>query len=416
MTNRIEMSDPLLEQQLASETDLAESGSRPGQPPAKLSIAELKRLIKTRSPDELQRIDPGSLPRHIPTGLIQSIPADKRAIIEDLMFAASMDNIDKQNELSEAFGKDIHAILAETQKENDSHALTHFKRKVKELANLFDENKSRPTKKNLAAFDALNKTLRTDYADLQMEYVHLSSLTELAESKQYSADIQHKYLLDDAILTLNRKIQSIQHAADIYIYVTMVAAAKEMEYIQVCIRAQDELSRRVMGQVESERFKLEDLVSNVVTRYTRKAEIEALKYSISQRLEKRKMYEVILDEEDLIRWLDIIVESSLSKFVSTKAVKSLNSARESLYTLLRRYCEIQEESAAQVASNPFLQVDPQEAIHFLIKSEEFILMYFREKRSELSLWAGSVADLRLKGLKGLERSLLRELRKNYKLH
>lgn len=415
MSKHIEISDPLLNDQLKDVGD-DNTGATDSNAVKTMTVPQLVRIIQTGRPEDLKRINPKSLPRYIPSEIVQNAPAACKNIIEDLIFEASMSNIDSQNELSETFGSSVHAIMTETQKEGDSAALRMFKKDVKRLADLFNENKSKPTKRNLASFDELNKQLRSRYADLQMEYVHLSSLAELAEGKQYNAEIQHKHLLDDAIIVLNRKMQSIKHVTDIYMYVTMVACAKEMEYTQVCIKAQDELSRRVMGQVEKERFKLEDLVSNVITRYTKKAEIESLKYSITQRLEKCKMYEVILDEEDLIRWLDTIVESALSKFVATKAKKSLTNAKNSLYSLLQRYCELQEESAAQVAANPFMQVDPQEAIHFLIKSEEFILTYFREKRAELNLWVGSAADLRLKGLKNLERSLLRELRKNYKLH
>ncbi len=419
MNKSIEMSDPLLAKSLGEEESAAkdESAASESVPAVKtLSITELTRIIQSGRPEDIKRLDPHSLPRYIPMEIIQKAPESCKNIIEDLIFEASMENVDAQNELSDTFGQGVHAILTETQKEGDSAALKQFKKDVKKLADLFNENKSKPTKRNLAAFDQLNKQLRSRYADLQMEFVHLSTLSELAEGKQYNADIQHKHLLDDAILVLNRKMQSIQHVTDIYMYVTMVAVAKEMEYTQICIKAQDELSQRVMGQVEKERFKLEDLVSNVITRYTKKTEIESLKYNITQRLEKCKMYEVILDEDDLVRWLDTIVEASLSKFVSNKAKKSLTSAKHSLYALLQRYCELQEESAEQVAANPFIQVDPKEAIHYLIKSEEFILMYFREKRAELSMWVGSAADLRLKGLKGLERGLLRELRKNYKLH
>lgn len=412
MSNHIEMSDPLLNQHFE---DGSSTTAQQSDDIKKISMPELVRMIQHARPEDLKKLDPRSLPPYIPSELIHNAPDAFKSILEDLIFEASISNIDSQNELSDTFGDSVHAILTETQKDGDSVALAQFKKDVKKLADLFKENESKPTKKNLASFDELNKQLRSRYADLQMEYVHLSSLAEMAEGKQYNAEIQHKHLLDDAILVLNRKMQSIQHVTDIYMYVTMVACAKEMEYTQVCIKAQDELSRRMMGRVEEERFQLEDLVSNVITRYTKKPEIESLKYSITQRLEKCKMYEVILDEEDLVRWLDTIVESALSKFVSTKAKKSLTNAKNSLYALLQRYCELQEESAQQVASNPFIQVDPQEAIHYLIKSEEFILMYFREKRAELSLWVGSAADLRLKGLKGLERSLLRELRKNYKL-
>lgn len=417
---KIEISDPFLDKALSEEEEEEKVKKTPSTeviPSIKiLSIPQLVRIIQMGRPDELKKIDPKTLPRYIPMEIIQNAPEACKNIIEDLIFEASMENVDAQNELSDTFGQGVHAILTETQKEGDSAALKQFKKDVKKLADLFNENKSKPTKRNLAAFDQLNKQLRSRYADLQMEFVHLSTLAELAEGKQYNADIQHKHLLDDSILVLNRKMQSIQHVTDIYMYVTMVAVAKEMEYTQVCIKAQDELSKRVMGKVEQERFQLEDLVSNVITRYTKKTEIESLKYNITQRLEKCKMYEVILDEEDLVRWLDTIVEASLSKFVANKAKKSLTNAKHSLYALLQRYCELQEESAEQVAANPFIQVDPKEAIHYLIKSEEFILMYFREKRAELSMWVGSAADLRLKGLKGLERGLLRELRKNYRLH
>ncbi|MGM0563948.1 MAG: hypothetical protein ACQES2_06425 [Pseudomonadota bacterium] len=381
----------------------------------RLSLPQFVKLVKTATPDTLKRLDRNRLPRHIPEELVEHAPEGSKSIVEELMFDISMQNIDVQNELSDIFGQGIHAVLSESQKRGDSEALRWFKSKVRKLANLFDENKLRPTKKNLIKFDELNQALRDRYNDLQMEYIHLSGLREVAESKQQEADIVHKDLLDDPIQVLSQRMQSIQHATDIYMYVNMIAATKEMEYLIACMRAQDELNRRVMSQVEAERFRLEDLVTNMVTRYTKKSEIEALKHSITQRLEKCRIHEIVLDEDDLTRWLDTIVEASLSKFVSQKARKSLNESKNNLYHLMQRYCELQEQGASQIAQNPFSQVDPQEAITYLIKSEEFILMYFREKRAELSLWVGTAADFRLKGLKNLERNLLKELRKNYKL-
>ena len=381
----------------------------------RLSLPQFVKLVKTASPETLRRLDRSRLPRHIPQELIQVAPEPSRSVVEELMFDISMQNIDIQNELSDIFGQGVHSVLAEAQKHGDSEALRWFKGKVKVLAKLFDENKQRPTKKNLVRFDELNQSLRDRYNDLQMEYIHLSGLKELAEGKQHHADIVHKDLLDEPILILSQRMQSIQHATDIYMYVNMIAASKEMEYVIACIKAQDELSRRVLDQVEEERFHLEALVGNMMTRYTKKNEIEEIKHRITERLEKCRMYEVVLDENDLTRWLDTIVEASLSKFVSTKAKKSLNESKNSLYLLMQRYCELQEQGASQIAQNPFSQVDPKDAITFLIKSEEFILMYFREKRAELSLWVGSAADMRLKGLKSLERNLLKELRKNYRL-
>ena len=141
------------------------------------------------------------------------------------------------------------------------------------------------------------------------------------------------------------------------------------------------------------------------------AEEEIVQKRIQELIAEINQAETVISENDLILWLDTIVEASLNKTSHTRVMKSLRTARISLYYLLNRFCKAQEESAIQIAQNPFIQVDPKEAIKFMLMSEKFILDYFTKKKNETTAWLSGAAENKIAELDELQKEILAELKR-----
>ena len=124
-----------------------------------------------------------------------------------------------------------------------------------------------------------------------------------------------------------------------------------------------------------------------------------------------KASEIVISESDLILWLDAIVEASLNDASRNRVIKSLRQARISLFYLLNKFCASQEASAIQIAKNPFIQVDPEKAIKFVLMSETFILNYFTKKKNTATAWLSGAAESKMVELDQLQKDILSELRK-----
>lgn len=121
--------------------------------------------------------------------------------------------------------------------------------------------------------------------------------------------------------------------------------------------------------------------------------------------------ETVISENDLILWLDTIVDASLNEHSQARATKSLRTARISLYYLLNRFCKGQEVSAIQIAQNSFIQVAPEQAIRYMLMSEQFILDYFTRKKNDKTAWLSGAAENKIAELDNLQKEILAELKR-----
>ena len=140
-------------------------------------------------------------------------------------------------------------------------------------------------------------------------------------------------------------------------------------------------------------------------------ETKELQQRIHELVNEIKASEVVIAESDLMLWLDAIVEASLDDGAKQRITKSLRQARISLYYLLSKFCESQEASALQIAQNPFLQVNPEKAIKFVLMSEQFILDYFTKKKNTATAWLSGAAETKIAELDQLQKSILSELKR-----
>lgn len=379
-----------------------------------LSLPEFARIVR-QAPHKIAKLKPNQIPPYVPEKLLDNLPQQQRQQLEELIFDASQLAISEQAKIIKQLGPSFNNFFSEANKREDSQAVRLFRKDIEQLANHYRSIVTEPCKDNFAAFDRVNTRLRAHSSDLQMELVHLTSLIDIAYEKKDRLNERDKAVIEDALKVLNIRQQIIHKSNDIYLNINLFAIIKEMGFLLTGIETSIDIEQEILDSISKDRKQLQGWVNNLISRYTKKSDIAELKYIITKRLEQYQTDKVLLDEDDLIRWLDIIVEASLSKSVAQQTSKQLTSSRNVLYKLLQYYCEQQETGAVQVAQNPFAQANPEDVIEFLIRSEIFILNYFRKKRNELSVWIGDAAEMRLENLRVLERNIIRELKRNLKL-
>jgi uncharacterized coiled-coil protein SlyX len=142
-------------------------------------------------------------------------------------------------------------------------------------------------------------------------------------------------------------------------------------------------------------------------------ERERLQARIHELTQELKNRETVIAERDMTPWLDSVVDASLFAS-SNEAERVLRDGRLQLFHLLNHFCTQQEAAARQVAQNPFLQLDAQQTIEFLMVSERFIVQYFSRKRSDLTRWVGGEAKRKLGELDKVQSGILNEYRRHKK--
>jgi len=124
----------------------------------------------------------------------------------------------------------------------------------------------------------------------------------------------------------------------------------------------------------------------------------------------RESTEIYVDEDQLLRWLEVLVNTSLFADQAIWQQRARN-VRLLLYRLLNTYCLQQELAAGQVLTRAIPGVNGREAIQYYLKSEEFILRYFARKQREVTQWLAGAAESKLVQLEHTRDALLAEYRR-----
>jgi hypothetical protein len=157
------------------------------------------------------------------------------------------------------------------------------------------------------------------------------------------------------------------------------------------------------AHIESLREELEAKQSiwrKAIRKYRSGDDYTEIQNQITCLVAEKRACEVIVPEEKLQRWVDSIVDASLDTTSNTLSKNLLPVARAQLYWLL--------------TDSPFVQVNAEDAIQFLLLSEQFLLDYFMRRRNENLFWFSSAVEERRDALDGMLNDLMRELKHNLK--
>jgi hypothetical protein len=381
-----------------------------------IPMAVFRKMVATLSPDELARLPPEKLPDNIPADFVDHAPLSSRGAVESLILAANAHHLQQRLAIQDEYGDEVLTALDHARQTGGTANVKVFRQKLAELEKAHRESRSQEDPKGLALLARRVKTLDGLLMDVRTEAAETAQSAKLLRSQSATDDLRDTF--SRAADRLHDHAEQIERLLARYYLIRIAVIQHEMQAAVRRVTLLDQEADDLAGQIETLRQALErsqTVWRRAVQRGKANREADELQQRISELVAEQRAREVTISENDLTLWLDAIVDASLHPFTRQKVAQHISEARMALYTLLTRYCLQQEQSARQIARNPFLQVDPAQTIRFMLMSEEFILNYFARKRNQNTAWISNVAQVKMEDLDKLERDILNELKRSTKL-
>lgn len=378
-----------------------------------LTLQEFVELVQKLPPAKIAQLPLEILPANIPSDITEQVPTGSRSAVEDLLLSVNSMHLKNRMADVDNYGEEIINAMDKARTSCSSNTLRVFKNKILHLIDLLQsakqENKAIPENLLVGQIVAINNLL----IDVRSESYSMSTTLEnLRKALPISDEDKNRF---QALMTrIGNAIKVTENTLAEYYILRLKLLSKSISEKRKDIEATEKATEEFRQEVVVLRDELEKtkgLWNRTVKRKTSLAEEDIVQKRIQELIAEINQKEIVISENDLILWLDTIVEASLNQASFERVAKSLRTARISLYYLLNRFCKGQEESAIQIAQNPFIQVDPKEAIQFMLMSEKFILDYFTKKKNETTAWLSGAAENKIAELDSLQKDILAELKR-----
>ncbi len=380
---------------------------------APLSMKQFIKLLQTLPPARISELPIERLPNNIPADISEKIPMASRSAVDDLIMNANSFHLKRRMRDQEVYGDHLVAALDKAKTTTGSANLRVFKNKILLLVDMLQAAQRGTRKVGNATFVKHIGSINNLLIDVRSETINLhESLATLENAKPIDDDDKKRFVT--YIKLLRKQTGSINKILSEYYILRLKVLARAIHQKRKLIESREETIQVKQQQLDTLRVDLQEAQSLWKRTMKRKQTIDETKeiqQQIYDLVNEIKASEVVIAENDLILWLDAIVEASLDQESKQRVVKSLRQARISLYYLLNKFCATQEASALQIAQNPFIQVDPEKAIKFVLMSEQFILNYFTKKKNTATAWLSGAAESKIAELDQLQKDILVELRR-----
>lgn len=374
---------------------------------------ELKQFLQTAKPDDIRQVSVHVLPDFLPDDVLADVEGESRNAAEELLFEANAYHVKQRNEIDQRFGNEVSAALDLASNSNEPGIHLQFKKRLKVLVDTYQANRGKKSIEQEALYSphvtALEELL-VELKDVMGAMARGAFL--LHEKTEEAGELAPRFV--QSANQLDSLYAPMERTLNLYYYVQVMMAGNEMNRVRKESSSLDGKSRILQVQINACRDELKRLQSGGRLNTKEEARKRHLEDQIGGFVEDLKDYEVLISETDLIGWLDVIVEASMSEYAKNRAKQAIRTGRLELFSLLQRYCELQEAAAKQIARNPFSQADPKKTIQFLMQSEQFILGYFARKKSSVTAWLGGAAADKIRDLGDIETDLINEMKQNKK--
>ncbi len=378
-----------------------------------LSLQEFVELVQKLPPAKIAQLPLENLPANIPSDITEQVPPGSRGAVEDLLLSVNSMHLKNRMADVDNYGEEIVDAMDRARTSCGSNTLRVFKNKILHLIDLLQtskqENKSIPENVLVGQIVAINNLL----IDVRSESYSMTKTLEVLQ-KALPTSEEDKERFNALKTRISNAIKVTENTLAEYYILRLKLLSKTITEKRKEIEANEKATEEFRQEVivlREELEKTKGLWNRTIKRKTSLAEEEIVQRRIQELIADINEKETVISENDLILWLDTIVEASLNQTSFERVAKSLRTARISLYYLLNRFCKGQEESAIQIAQNPFIQVDPKEAIKFVLMSEKFILDYFTKKKNETTAWLSGAAENKIAELDALQKDILAELKR-----
>ena len=374
----------------------------------RIPIEIFRKMIGSLSPAELRALPPEKLPMHIPEDVIEDAPYEMQKILEDLVFSAEAHQMNERMEIESRFGIDAVGAVELSRQGGSSTLNRMFKGRIEKLQLLHTRWEASESQEDLRSLidnihqlDDLLPLVREDGSSITRSCSVLQEL--IPRSEEFQATFA------EARQALVGYLHTIDECLGEYFVVRLMVMGVELQRTASHVQGMDSESDQIDKDVRMIQRSIQNIINTQKipeAKVGSHPEIQSLQNQLTELQRQKESTDVLISEKDLIEWLDLIVDASLSPTGQEKLDGRTKDMRMALFQLLVRYCKSQEDAARQVANNPFSQSDPEQTIRFMLKSEEFVLDYFANKRRNLTEWLGEAAQKKMDSLQDIGNSML----------
>ncbi len=381
-----------------------------------LAIEKFKKAITKMDPEDIARIKPEMIPENIPASFINNLPAQHRKKVEELVFSRNIHMLQVRQKIKTELGKETISALDTARRLSVNGSIKQLKNRLIGLKDIKQKKLNKLSNiliaKKQLEFAMINEGLVTE---VRQEYAEASVALHTLKGK-----LQGNNSFTQSVFPAIEKLRKHGKIAYQLIGLFFLERLQASHYIMAkkvaTFEEQDINLSKASERIDDLNKSLRNSQSRMKRAFRKNQatiEREAIQKQISHLSAQIKAYEVPLSDTDLTLWLDAIVDYSLYKNTQLRGHMILNKAKNNLLQLLLRYCHIQENTAKHVANNPFLRISPEKVIHFTLKSEQFVLDYFKAKRIEVTTMLSLTANEKADELEKLEKEII-SLLKNSK--
>ena len=380
---------------------------------APLSLQQLIKLLQTLPPARISELPIERLPNNIPADIAEKVPMASRTAVDDLIMAANSFNLKRRMSDQESYGDQLVAAFDKAKTTSGSANFRVFNNKILLLVDMLQATQRGTKKVGNITFVKQIEAINNLLIDVRSERVSLyESLAALKKVKPINNEDAKRFAY--SVQLLLKQTSNVSKVLSEYYILRLKVLARAIHQKRKLIETREEtvqIKQQELDVLHEDLQEKQGLWKRAMKRKQTADETKELQQRIHELVNEIKASEVVIAESDLMLWLDAIVEASLDDGAKQRITKSLRQARISLYYLLSKFCESQEASALQIAQNPFLQVNPEKAIKFVLMSEQFILDYFTKKKNTATAWLSGAAETKIAELDQLQKSILSELKR-----
>lgn len=378
-----------------------------------LSLQQFIKLLQKLPPGKIADLPIEKLPNNIPADISEKIPMASRSAVDDLIMTANSFHLKRRMRDQESYGANVVSALDKAKTATGSANLRVFKNKILLLVEMLQSAQRGTKKVGNDTFVKHITSINNLLIDVRSETINLHESVAVLQKVKPTNDADKKRFAE-ALHTLKKETNSVGKILAEYYILRLKVLARAIHQKRKLIEIREESTQIKQQELDDLQADLREAQSIWKRTMKRKQTIDETKETqqrIYDLVNEIKASEIVISESDLILWLDAIVEASLNDESRERVIKSLRQARISLFYLLNKFCASQEASAIQIAKNPFIQVDPEKAIKFVLMSETFILNYFTKKKNTATAWLSGAAENKMVELDQLQKDILSELRK-----
>ncbi len=378
-----------------------------------LSLQQFIKLLQKLPPGRIAELPIEKLPNNIPADISEKIPMASRSAVDDLIMTANSFHLKRRMRDQESYGTHVVTALDKAKSASGSANLRVFKNKILLLVEMLQSTQRGTKKIGNDTFVKHITSINNLLIDVRSETISMhENIAILQKAKPTNNEDKKRFA--SSLYKLKKETTSVGKILSEYYILRLKVLARAIHQKRKLIEVREEttqMKQQELDDLQADLKETQTLWNRTMKRKKTVDDTKDAQQRIYDLVNEIKSSEVVIAETDLILWLDAIVEASLNEDSRDRVTKSLRQARISLFYLLNKFCASQEASAIQIAKNPFIQVDPEKAIKFVLMSETFILNYFTKKKNTATAWLSGAAENKMVELDQLQKEILTELRR-----